>query len=225
MAVQLSMFFCITRPQWVNNKGHHPEKSSQLAFIASQLIQSAAYMGYINVINKALHSLLKFWLFLSEQLILNKSKNNHIMVIFWHYSSKHPNLGWLYVFSSFPPRPQPPPPPSQQLLSLMSKPFELNLSYLAQRICETGEMCWMTFWWPWRKVMAVASISKNLLVCRVKWEPLIGSLQNMPHLVPYLIQIWRSSVGNFYLGKFSLQISDVFFQGQTLFSPYLRNGW
>ena len=39
------------------------------------------------------------------------------------------------------------------------------------------------------------------------------------------MRIWRSSVGNFYFGKFSLKISDVFFQGQTLFWPYLRNGW
>ena len=33
------------------------------------------------------------------------------------------------------------------------------------------------------------------------------------------------SVGHFYFGKFSLENSDVFFQGQTLFWPYLRNGW
>ena len=32
-------------------------------------------------------------------------------------------------------------------------------------------------------------------------------------------------MGNFYFGKFSLKISDVFLQGQTLFWPYLRNGW
>ena len=29
---------------------------------------------------------------------------------------------------------------------------------------------------------------------------------------------------NWYFGKFSFKISDVFFQGQTLFWPYLRNG-
>ena len=39
----------------------------------------------------------------------------------------------------------------------------------------------------------------------------------------YLVGFWRSSVGNCYFGKFSLKISDVFFQGQTLFWPYLRN--
>ena len=48
--------------------------------------------------------------------------------------------------------------------------FELNHSYLAQRIYGSGEMYWMTFPWPWPKVMAVASISKNLLVCTIKWE-------------------------------------------------------
>ena len=41
----------------------------------------------------------------------------------------------------------------------------------------------------------------------------------------YLIRFWRSSFGNFYFGKLSLKKSDVFFQGQTLFWPYLRNGW
>ena len=41
----------------------------------------------------------------------------------------------------------------------------------------------------------------------------------------YLILHWGSSLGNIYFGKFSLKIWDVFFQGQTLFWPYLRNGW
>ena len=41
----------------------------------------------------------------------------------------------------------------------------------------------------------------------------------------YLIKFLRSSVGNFNFGKFSLKNLDVFFQGQTLFWPYLRNGW
>ena len=93
-------------------------------------------------------------------------------------SLSHPVLGWLYVFSLFPP----PPPPI--LFPLTSKPFELNLWYLAQRIYGSGEMYWMTFPWPWPKVTAVASISKNLLVCAIKWEPLIGSLQNVAALLP-----------------------------------------
>ena len=97
----------------------------------------------------------------------------------------HPSLEWLYVFSSFPPCPPPPPrPPLQQLLPLMSKPFELNLRYLAQRVHGSGEMYSMTFPWPWPKVTAVASISKNVLVRAIKWEPLIGSLQNMWALFP-----------------------------------------
>ena len=44
----------------------------------------------------------------------------------------------------------------------------------------------------------------------------------------YLIRFWRSSVGNYYFGKLSLKLWDVFFQDQTLFWPYLRNvcvGW
>ena len=91
------------------------------------------------------------------------------------------SLGWLYVFSSFPPRPRPPP---QKLFPLTSKLFELNHWYLVQRIYGSGKLYWMTFPWPWPKVTAVASISKNLLVCAIKWEPLIGSLQNIAVLLP-----------------------------------------
>ena len=75
-------------------------------------------------------------------------------------------------------------PPPQKLFPLTSKLFELSLWYLAQRIYGSGEMYWMTFPWPWPKVTAVASISKNLLVCTIKWEPLIGSLQNVAALLP-----------------------------------------
>ena len=91
------------------------------------------------------------------------------------------------------------------------------LTYLAQRIYGSGEMYWLTFPWPRPKVTAVASISKNLLVCAIKWEPFSHG--------HHLIKFWRSSVGNCYFGKFSLKILDVFFQGQTLLWPYLSNGW
>ena len=47
-------------------------------------------------------------------------------------SLSHPSLGWLYVFSSFPPR-HPHPPQPQWLSLLTSKPFELDLRYLGQR--------------------------------------------------------------------------------------------
>ena len=113
-----------------------------------------------------------------------------LIKISWKIVGKGPfhnnSLGWLYVFSSFPPRPLRPPPPRplpQQLLPLTSKPFELNLTYLAQRIYGSGEMYSMAFPWPWPKVTAVASIIKNLLVCTIKWEPL-RSLQNMAALLP-----------------------------------------
>ena len=69
-------------------------------------------------------------------------------------------------------------------ISLTSKPFELDLRYLAQRIYGSGEMYWVTFLWPWPKVTPVTSISKNLLVCGIKSEPLIGSLQNLAALLP-----------------------------------------
>ena len=83
----------------------------------------------------------------------------------------HPSLGWLYVFSSFP------PPPLQWLFLLTSKSFELHLRYLGQRKYRSEKIYWITFGWPWPKVMAVTLINKNLLVCRIKWEPLNQSLQ------------------------------------------------
>ena len=54
----------------------------------------------------------------------------------------HPGLGWLYVFSSCPPRPAPrlPRPPQQKLLPLTSKSFELNLRYLAQKYMVWGNV-------------------------------------------------------------------------------------
>ena len=100
---------------------------------------------------------------------------------FWGHmvSLSHPVLGWLYVFSPFPPRPRP-----QKLFPLTSKPYQLNLWYLVQRIYGSGQLYWMTFPWPWPKVTAVASISQNVLVCAIKWEPLIGWLQNVATLLP-----------------------------------------
>ena len=96
----------------------------------------------------------------------------------------HPVLGWLYVFSPFPPRPPCPlRPRPQKLFPLTSKPYELNLWYLAQRIYGSGELYWVTFPWPWPKVAALVSISPNVLVCAINWESLIGSLQKVTALL------------------------------------------
>ena len=69
----------------------------------------------------------------------------------------HPLWDDFYVFNSFMPR------LPQQLLPLMSKPFELNLRYLGQRIYRSGEMYWMTL----TQGHGCGMISKNLLVCRI----------------------------------------------------------
>ena len=139
-----------------------------------------------------------------HQLIIIICHSISCIYIFYHLKCpektlhfiKSPRCGVTYVFSSFPPRPPPPRPPPprprppprpppQQLLPLTSKPFQLNLRYLAQRIYGSGEMYWMTFPWPWPNYMDVASISKNLLVCVIKWELLIRSLQNVAALLPW----------------------------------------
>ena len=105
-------------------------------------------------------------------------------------------------------------PPPQWLLLLTSQPFELYLSYLGQRIYWSGKMYWMTFWWPWPKVMAVTLINKKLLVCRIKWEPLNQSLQNLvaiSHWSYHLIRFWKNSVGNSYLPNFPWKFRMCFF--------------
>ena len=51
---------------------------------------------------------------------------------------------------------------AEMILLLTSKSFQLNLRYLRQRKYRYGKMYWMTFLWPWSKVMAVALINKKI---------------------------------------------------------------
>ena len=98
--------------------------------------------------------------------------------------------------------------------------FASRIKTIWQGIYRSGEMYWMTFPWSWPKVTAVASISKNLLVCMIKWELLIWSLQNMVDLLTYhdyyLIRFWGKTVRNCYFCKFSIKKMDVFYQGHTI---------
>ena len=129
--------------------------------------------------NEPGHQQIWYWplVFLTPCMILLSFRcilRDDVCIWKFHWSLLLRTLVWGdYVFSSFPLCPLP-----QQLLPLKSKLFELNLTYLAQRIYGSGEMYWMTFPWPWPKVTAVASISKNVLFCTIKWELLIVSLQN-----------------------------------------------
>ena len=122
-----------------------------------------------------------------------------------------------------------PPPLPQWLLLLMSKPFQLDLTYLGQRKYRSGKMYWVNFGWPWSKVTAVTLINKNLLACRIKWEPLNQSQQNLAAMSlchgHYLLRYWRNSIWNIFFAKFSSKILVAFFQCQTLYWTYLRNGW
>ena len=136
------------------------------------------------------------------------------------YLLSHPSLGRLYVFSSFPP-PRPPPPPPQWLLLLTSKPFELHLKYLGHRKHRSRKMYWMTFWWPWPKVTAVTLINKNLLVCRIKWEPLDQSLQNLVAIISLVMFITWLDFGGileeiFFCQIFFENFGCVFSRSNTL---------
>ena len=124
---------------------------------------TSCYGTVIIFINEKIELQLNMLILLKETILTNfRGRLQHVFT--W---LSHPSLGWIYVFSSFPPR-APPRPPPQQLLPLTSKPFQRNHWYLAQRIYESGEMSWMAFRWPWPKVTAVTLISKNLLVCAIK---------------------------------------------------------
>ena len=90
-------------------------------------------------------------------------------------------------------------------------------------------MYWMTFWWPWPKVTAVTLINKNLLVCRIKWEPLD---QSWPKLVAVSFWPWLSPDKILDVLCWIFHFCPIFFknfgcvfQGQTLYWTYLRNGW
>ena len=90
-------------------------------------------------------------------------------------------------------------------------------------------MYWMTILLPWPKVTAVALININLLVCRIKWEPLMQSLQNLVDIYIWSCLLsdwifWEILLDTFF-AKFSFKIADVIFQCQTLYRTYLRNGW
>ena len=84
--------------------------------------------------------------------------------------------------------------------------WAINLRYLGQRKYQSGIMYWMTFWWPWPKVTAVTLINKNLLVCKINWEPLNQLLQSLVVIffghAYYLSRFWRNSIRNFFLPNF-----------------------
>ena len=91
-----------------------------------------------------------------------------------------------------------------------------------QRRYTPGKIYWMTFLWPSPKFTTVALINKNLLVCTIKWEPLIQSLHNFdPSSHAYtLISFWRNSVGKPFFANFLLKNWMW-----TLYWTYLRDGW
>ena len=91
----------------------------------------------------------------------------------------------------------------------------LKFRHLGQRKYRSGEMYWMTFPWPWPKVMAVALI-KN--ACLHNKENHTSNHYRTWQLYPpghtshlSVIEFWWNSVINFFF-----KISDVFFHGQIL---------
>ena len=72
------------------------------------------------------------------------------------------------------------------LLPLTSKPFVLNLKIFGMKKYRSGDMYWVTFLWPWPKVMVKALLIKEKFPFSViEWEPLIQSLQNLASISPY----------------------------------------
>ena len=74
----------------------------------------------------------------------------------------------------------------------------------------------------------MAFINKNLLVCRIKWEPLNQSIQTL-QLHPsahayYMIRFGEHSVRNFFLPNLPWKLHMCFFKVKHYWT-YLRNGW
>ena len=118
----------------------------------------------------------------------------------------HPSLGWLYVFSPFPPPPPRPRPPRHRLLLLPSKPFELDLRYFGQRKYGSGKMCWMTFLWPWPKVTAVTLTNKifSCLQDKVRTTQLITT--KLGSYIPLVMLITWLDFGGILVKTFFCQI-------------------
>ena len=96
----------------------------------------------------------------------------------------------------------------------MSKPFELDLRYLEQKKYRSGNMYRMTFGWAWPKVMVVTLINTNLLVCRIKWEPIITKLDSYISLV--MVITWLDFEGilleTLFLANFLWKFRMSFFK-------------
>ena len=109
----------------------------------------------------------------------------------------------------------------------MSKPFELNLRYLGQRMYRSGKMYSMTFPWPWPG--HGCGIDKHKFPClhnKVRTtHPLTTKLGSYISQVRFITWLDFGEILLYFFSGFSLKISDVFFQGQPLFWTYLRNGW
>ena len=109
----------------------------------------------------------------------------------------------------------------------MSQPFELDLTYLGKRKYRSGKMYWVTFGWPWPKVTVVTLTYKQKLAClqdKVRTtRPITTKLGSYILLV--MVTTWLDFGGIVSETLFSSKISDVFYQGQTLYWTYLRNGW
>ena len=69
----------------------------------------------------------------------------------------------------------------------------------------------MTIVWPWPKVTAVALINKNLLVCRIRREPLNQSLQNSVAISvgEFLLETYDDLYANFFKVNYVTSTLDL----------------
>ena len=149
--------------------------------------------------------------------VLNKSLSPKLIPLIHKHiqtlSLSHPGLGLLSVSSSF-------PPPPQRLFPLTSKPLELHLRYLWQRIYRSGKTYWMTFiydldprsrLWYWLAKICLHDKVRTTHPITIKHDSFIALV---------MVITW-SDFGEVlletYFGKFSFKNSDVFLQLQTLF--------
>ena len=77
----------------------------------------------------------------------------------------------------------------------------------------------------WPKVTAVVPISKNLFVCyKVRTTHRITTKRGS-FVALVMVITWLDFGKLLFLANFLKKFRMYFFQGQTLFWPYLKNGW
>ena len=131
-------------------------------------------------------------------------------IIFWSVSSATA-ISTTTILFNFPGKPL--------------KPISSNHTGLTSGV---GKIFWHPSQWPLVKVTKLLKWDRIYLVLKIKWEPLIQSLQNLVGIFPLSCFPHDQILEEFCWKLFSAifcKISNPFFPSWTFYLPYLRNAW